>query len=78
MSIFQFLRRKFVSGVDATVAAPYLITVSALGKGCPAPSARIQLGMIGFGTMAGDNIGNFLNHDKLKASPMFNGWVVKA
>ena len=66
MSTFRFSRRQFVTGVGATVAAPYIIPVSALGKGRPAPSARIQLGMIGFGTMAGDNIGNFLNNDKVQ------------
>ena len=60
-------RRHFLAGAGALAAAPYIIPASALGKaGRPAPSQRLNVGFIGYGTMAHDNIGNFLNNDSVQ------------
>jgi predicted dehydrogenase len=60
-------RRGFLASAGALAAAPYIIPASARGKTArPAPSGRLNLGFIGYGTMAHDNIGNFLNHDKVQ------------
>jgi predicted dehydrogenase len=59
-------RRSFLAGAGALAVAPSIIPASALGKGRPAPSARLNVGFIGYGTMAYDNIGNFLNNDSVQ------------
>jgi hypothetical protein len=58
LSQLNVSRRHFLAGAGALVAAPYFIPASALGKaGRPAPSKRLNVGFIGYGTMAHDNIG---------------------
>jgi len=59
-------RRNFLAGAGALAVAPAIIPVSALGKARPAPSARLNVGFIGYGTMAYDNIGNFLNNEHVQ------------
>lgn len=63
-------RRRFLSGAGALLAAPWLVP-----SGCacvrgvarrPPPSERINVGMLGYGTMAQDNIGNFLYNDRVQ------------
>ena len=64
-------RRRFLAGTGAVFAMPYV-----LPSGCasvrgvvvrrPPPSARVNVGMLGYGTMAQDNIGNFLNSDNVQ------------
>ena len=56
-------RRSFVKGVAAAIAAPYVITSSALGApGTPPASERITLGFIGLGSQGIErNLGMFLN-----------------
>ena len=67
MSTFNVSRRRFLASAGALVAVPYIIPASALGRaGRPAPSARLNVGFIGYGTMAHDNIGNFLNNDRVQ------------
>ena len=64
-----FSRRSFLSGAGALVAMPTLI-----GSGCvsaryskrPLPSERLNVGFIGYGTMGHDNMGNFLNNDRVQ------------
>jgi len=59
-------RRQFVAGLGAVTAMPYIIPATALGKGRPAPSDRINVGFIGYGTQTHDNIGNFLHDDRVQ------------
>jgi predicted dehydrogenase len=66
MSMLNVSRRRFMAGAGARAFAPTLSPASALGKGRPAPSARLNVGFIGYGTMAYDNIGNFLNNDQVQ------------
>ena len=66
MSKMNISRRQFVAGLGAAAAIPYIIPATALGKGRPAPSTRINVGFIGYGTMASDNIGNFLHDDRVQ------------
>ncbi len=62
-------RRGFLSGAGALAALPTLI-----GSGCvssrsakrPLPSERLGVGFIGYGTMGHDNMGNFLNNDRVQ------------
>ena len=61
-------RRGFLKTATAAVAMPYLIPASALGRnGRPAPSERINLGVIGYGTQGRYNAGNFMNDDRVQA-----------
>ena len=65
MKSLQISRRRFLAGSLALSACPAIIPASALGRGGrPAPSERVNVGMIGYGTMAHDNIGNFLNDER--------------
>ena len=66
MSKMNVSRRQFVAGLGAAAVAPYIIPATALGKGRPAPSTRINVGIIGYGTMASDNIGNFLHDERVQ------------
>ncbi len=65
-------RRDFLARSGALLAMPAIISSGCLGprKGCaasrPAPSQRLNVGFIGYGTMAHDNIGNFLNNDNVQ------------
>jgi len=64
-------RRRFMAGSGALLALPTLVSSGCLGlRGNaarrPPPSERINVGMLGYGTMAQDNIGNFLNNDNVQ------------
>lgn len=68
-------RRQFLTRGAAALGFPMIIPASALGRdGRPAPSERITLGCIGWGTIAGDWTPSFLNNDKCQvvavADPM--------
>ncbi|MDD2597658.1 MAG: Gfo/Idh/MocA family oxidoreductase [Kiritimatiellae bacterium] len=62
-------RRRFISGAGTLLAMPMLVPsgcVSACKSRRPLPSERINVGMLGYGTMAQDNIGNFLHNDSVQ------------
>jgi len=55
-------RRRFLKATGAAVAAPYIITSTALGKADrPAASDRIVMGGIGIGNMGRGDQSDFLN-----------------
>jgi len=61
-------RRSFLKAGAAALALPYLIPASALGRaGRPAPSERITIGFIGYGTQGRYNASNFMNDDRVQA-----------
>ena len=66
----QISRRHFLSGAGMVLAMPTIISSGCLGlRGGghrPPPSARINVGILGYGTMAQDNIGNFLNNERVQ------------
>jgi predicted dehydrogenase len=71
----SFSRRRFLTTSAAALGFPTIIPATALGKGGrPAPSERITVGAIGWGTIAGDWTPSFLNNDKCQviavADPM--------
>jgi len=67
MSRIKVSRRSFLAGTAALAAGPTIISCSSLKQGKrPAPSDRLNVGFIGYGTMAQDNIGNFLNNDRVQ------------
>ena len=71
-------RRQFLARGAAALGFPMIIPASALGRdGRPAPSERITLGCIGWGTIAGDWTPSFLNNEKCQviavADPMKEG-----
>jgi predicted dehydrogenase len=71
MSTINVSRRHFLAGTGATLAVPTILSsgcVSAKGVTArrPLPSERLNVGFIGYGTMAHDNIGNFLNNDRVQ------------
>src|SRR5207237_3281831 len=56
-------RRRFLAAAGATVAMPTLVPLSAwAGEERPAPSARINMGMVGCGGMGNGNTDSFLKH----------------
>jgi predicted dehydrogenase len=60
-------RRHFLAGTASALAFPTIIPASALGKdGRPAPSERITMGVIGFGTIAHSTVRNFLQDDRVQ------------
>jgi predicted dehydrogenase len=68
-------RRHFLATGAATLGFPTIIPASALGRdGRPAPSERITVGLIGYGTIATDWTGNFLSDERVQvvavADPM--------
>lgn len=64
---FSVTRRKFLAGTASTVAFPTIIPASALGKdGRPAPSERITVGAVGFGTIAHSTVRNFLYDERVQ------------
>ncbi|MEZ5384326.1 MAG: Gfo/Idh/MocA family oxidoreductase [Prosthecobacter sp.] len=70
-----YSRRRFLGVGAAALGFPTIIPATALGKGGrPAPSERITVGAIGWGTIAGDWTPSFLNNDKCQviavADPM--------
>ena len=61
-------RRSFIKATAAALGFPALIPASALGRaGRPAPSDRITLGIIGYGTQGRYNTSNFLQDDRVQA-----------
>ncbi len=59
-------RRRFLAA-SAAFAAPMIIPASALGRdGRPAPSERINLACLGFGTIAFSTTPNFLNDERVQ------------
>ncbi len=72
MNSIKGSRRRFLAGAGMTLAMPMIIGSGCAGlrKGCvarrPPPSQRLHVGFIGYGTMAHDNIGNFLNHAQVQ------------
>jgi predicted dehydrogenase len=68
-------RRQFIAKTAAAIGFPTVIPASALGMaGRPAPSERVTVGLIGYGTIAIDWTGNFLNDKRVQvvavADPM--------
>ncbi len=63
MSMFERTsRRRFLQTTGAAVAAPYIITSTALGNAdCPAASDRIVMGGIGIGNMGRGDQSDFLH-----------------
>lgn len=71
----SFSRRRFLTASAAALGFPTIVPSSVFGKnGRPAPSERITVGCIGWGTIAGDWTPSFLNNDKCQviavADPM--------
>jgi predicted dehydrogenase len=55
-------RRRFLAGVAAAVAAPYIVPASARGAaGRPAPSERLAVGSLGMGSRGNDHFNAFLS-----------------
>lgn len=68
-------RRQFIGKTAAALGFPMIIPATALGRaGRPAPSERITVGLIGYGTIASDWTGNFLKDERVQvisvADPM--------
>jgi predicted dehydrogenase len=60
-------RRQLLKGILAAGTAPYFIPASALGRdGRPAPSERITLGCIGFGTITHYTVPSFLKDERVQ------------
>ncbi len=75
MNATPFSRRRFLTASAAALGFPTIIPATAIGKGGrPAPSERITLGAIGWGTIAMDWTPSFLNNEKCQivavADPM--------
>ena len=67
MTINKTTRRKFVQAAGAAVAAPYVITSSALGNAeRPPASDRIVMGGIGIGNMGRGDQRAFLGHGEVQ------------
>jgi predicted dehydrogenase len=66
-----FSRRKFLAASATALAMPTIIPSSALGMGHkPAPSNRINVACLGFGTIAYTTVPNFLNNDGVQVVAM--------
>ena len=64
-------RRKFLAASATALAFPTIIPSSALGAGNkPAPSNRINVACLGFGTIAYTTVPNFLNNDGVQVVAM--------
>jgi predicted dehydrogenase len=59
----SFLRR---AAAASALGFPTLIPGSALGKGRPAPSNRVNMATVGYGTIAFSTTGNFLADDRVQ------------
>ncbi|MDA3924396.1 MAG: Gfo/Idh/MocA family oxidoreductase [Kiritimatiellae bacterium] len=69
MGKYQISRRGFMGGAASLMAMPTIITSGCVSNKIakrPLPSEKINVGFIGYGTMAHDNIGNFLNNDNVQ------------
>ncbi|MBN2375991.1 MAG: Gfo/Idh/MocA family oxidoreductase [Sedimentisphaerales bacterium] len=56
----KITRRSFLKSATVSVAAPYFVPASVLGKNSVAPSNRITLGLIGLGSMGMRHVKGFL------------------
>lgn len=63
-------RRVFMRAALAAGVAPAIIPAGAVRAqgGKPPPSGRLNLGIIGYGTMGSDHIGNFLQNEKVRVA----------
>lgn len=71
MNEVKVSRRRFMAGAGTLIAMPMIVPSGCVGlcKGRrPRPSERIHVGMLGYGTMAQDNIGNFLFNDQVQVT----------
>jgi len=60
-------RRRFLKGVAAAAAAPYIVHASALGAaGRPAPSNRITMGFVGVGGQGAGDMGGFMGFPEVQ------------
>ncbi|MDQ3815550.1 MAG: Gfo/Idh/MocA family oxidoreductase [Armatimonadota bacterium] len=67
MPTHHLTRRQFLHSAAATLAAPYLITSSALGQNGQAPANdRIGIGFIGLGGMGGGHFNGYLGHGRTR------------
>ena len=69
MEKFQISRRGFMGGAGSLLTMPAILSSGCVGQKYakrPLASEKINLGFIGYGTMAHDNIGNFLNNDNVQ------------
>lgn len=69
MEKYQISRRGFMAGASALAAMPTILSSGCVGAKIarrPMASERINVGFVGYGTMAHDNIGNFLNHESVQ------------
>src|SRR5262245_25709226 len=70
-------RRRFLVQSAAAIGFPMIIPTTALGRGRPAPSSRITVGVFGWGTIASDWTPSFLQNEKCQvvavADPMKEG-----
>jgi predicted dehydrogenase len=67
MAASSISRRGFVRGLSASLAAPYVITSTALGAaGKPAASERIAMGAIGIGGRGTQVIGDFMAYEEVQ------------
>jgi predicted dehydrogenase len=65
--VTHFSRRRFLATAAGAAFAPTIIPSSALGLGKrPAPSERITLGAIGFGTIAHETVRGFLEDERVQ------------
>jgi len=71
----EFTRRDFVRTGTAAGATAYFVPGAALGKNDqPAPSERIQVGLIGCGGMGRGNLGNCARHDDVVVTGACDVW----
>jgi len=75
----ELSRREFVhKAAAAGVAAPYLLSASALGKdGQTAPSQRVQIGLIGAGLMGTANLNNCAKFPDVAVTGICDVWKSK-
>ncbi len=62
-------RRAFAAGAGSLLAMPMIVPsgcVAPCRNRRPLPSERVHVGILGYGTMAQDNIGNFLHNDRVQ------------
>ncbi len=66
MTGMKATRRGFLGGLGALTILPSGCVCLRGGARRPPPSERINVGILGYGTMAQDNIGNFLYNDRVQ------------
>lgn len=72
MTTGKVSRRRFLAGTGVLFAVPVILPsgcVSVRGVARrPPPSERVNVGILGYGTMAQDNIGNFLHNEQVQVT----------